>query len=81
MYPSTGAICIKMQEKNYSGILNMRPYWKYSKATSHRYMKKNIGDLLVTKEKLGKSTKSVSSTKQKYLRTNYVPPRRDQKVF
>ena len=35
--------------KTYSEISNMRSYWKYSKATSCRHMKKNIGDLVVTK--------------------------------
>ena len=50
MYPLTGAICIKMQEKNYSEISNMRSHWKYSKATICRHMKKNIGGLVVTKE-------------------------------
>ena len=36
--------------KTYSEILNMRSYWKYSKATICRHMKKNIRDLLVMKE-------------------------------
>ena len=36
--------------KTYSEISNMRSYWKYSKATICRHMKKNIGDLVVTKE-------------------------------
>ena len=36
--------------KTYSQISNMRSYWKYSKATIYRHMKKNIGDLVVTKE-------------------------------
>ena len=31
--------------KNYSEISNMRSYWKYSKATICRHMKKNIGGL------------------------------------
>ena len=33
-----------------SEISKMRSYWKYSKANICRHMKKNIGDLLVTKE-------------------------------
>ena len=36
--------------KTYSEISNMRSYWKYSKATICRHMKKNIRDLLVMKE-------------------------------
>ena len=36
--------------KAYSEISNMKSYWKYSKATICRHMKKNIGDLVVTKE-------------------------------
>ena len=47
----------------------MRSYWKYSKANICRHMKKNIGDLVVTKEKSGKTTKTVRSTKEKYLTT------------
>ena len=50
MYPIIGAICIKMEEKNYSEISNFGSYWKYSKATILRHMKKNILDLVVTKE-------------------------------
>ena len=34
-------------EKTYSEISNMRLYWKYSKATICRHMKKNIGNLVV----------------------------------
>ena len=34
--------------KTYAEISNMRSYWKYSKATIFRYMKKNIGDLGTT---------------------------------
>ena len=37
-------------EKNYSGKSNFISYWKYSKATICRHMKKNGGDLVVTKE-------------------------------
>ena len=37
-------------EKTYSEILNMRSYWKLSKTTICRHIKKNIGDLVVTKE-------------------------------
>ena len=37
-------------EKTYSEISKMRSHWKDSKANSCRYMKKNIGYLLVTKE-------------------------------
>ena len=36
-------------QKTYSEISNMRSYWKYSKATICRHMKKNIGDLAVRK--------------------------------
>ena len=36
--------------KTYSEISNTRSYWKYSKATICRHIKKNIGDLVVTKE-------------------------------
>ena len=36
--------------KTYSEISDMRSYWKYSKETICRQMKKNIGDLVVTKE-------------------------------
>ena len=32
--------------KTYSEISKMRSYWKYSKATICRHMKKNIGDLV-----------------------------------
>ena len=37
----------------------MRLYWKYSKATICRHMKKNTGDLVVAKEKPGKTTNAV----------------------
>ena len=33
--------------KTYSEISKMRSYWKYSKATICRHIKKNIGDLVV----------------------------------
>ena len=36
--------------KTYLGMSNMRSYWKYSKSTICRHMKKNVGDLVVTKE-------------------------------
>ena len=36
--------------KTYSEISNMRSYWKHSKANTYRYMKKNIGDIVVTKD-------------------------------
>ena len=36
--------------KTYSEISNMRSYWKYTKATISRHMKKNIGVLVVMKE-------------------------------
>ena len=36
--------------KTDSEISDMRSYWKYSKANVYRHMKKNIGDLVVTKE-------------------------------
>ena len=45
--------------KRCSEISKMRSYWKYSKATICRHMKKNIGDLVVTKEQSGKTTKTV----------------------
>ena len=38
--------------KNYSEISNMRSYLKYSKATICRRMKRNTGDLVVTKKKI-----------------------------
>ena len=36
--------------KTYSEISKMRSYWNYSKANICRHMKKNTGDLVVTKE-------------------------------
>ena len=45
--------------KTYSEISKMRSYWKYSKANIYRHMKKNIGDLVVTKEQSGKMTKTM----------------------
>ena len=34
-------------EKTYSEILKMRSYWKYSIVTICRYMKNNMGDLVI----------------------------------
>ena len=34
-------------EKTYSEISKMKSYWKYSKATICRHMKRNIGDFVV----------------------------------
>ena len=58
--------CYVLQDtgKTYSRISNVRSYLKYSKATICRHMKKNIGDLVVTKEQQRKTTK------EKYLTTN-----------
>ena len=67
--------------KSYSEISNMRSYWKYAKSTICRFIKKNIGDLVVTKEQLGKTTKTVYSTKEKYLMTNQALARRNWKLF
>ena len=50
MYALNGAIYIMMQEKTYSEISKMNSYWNYSKLTICRYMKKNIGDFVLTKE-------------------------------
>ena len=44
-------------------------------------MKKNIEDLRVMKEQSGKTTKTVCSTKEKYLKPNQVLVRRDGKLF
>ena len=44
-------------------------------------MKKNIGNLVVTKEQSRKTTKTVCSTKEKYLTTNLALARRDGKRF
>ena len=44
-------------------------------------MKKNIGDLVVTIEKSGKTTKTIFSTKEKYLTTNQAMVRRDGKLL
>ena len=59
----------------------MRSYWKYSKAIICRHMKKNIGDLVVTKEQSMKTTKTVCSTKGKYLMTNQALAKGDGKPF
>ena len=40
-------------------------------------MKKSIGDLVVTKDKLGKTSKPTCLTKKNYLTTNQVLARRD----
>ena len=47
----------------------MRLYWKHSKATICKHMKKNIGDLVVTKKKSGK-TAIGEKRKKKYFMTN-----------
>ena len=62
--------------KTYSEISKMRSYWKYSKATICRHMKKNIADLVPMKDYSGDTTKTVCSTKEKYLMTNQVLARR-----
>ena len=67
--------------KTYSEISNMRSYWKYSKATICRHMKKNIADLAVTKEYSGNATKTICSAKEKYLTTNQALARGDGKLF
>ena len=59
----------------------MRSYWKYSKETICRHMKNNIGDLVVTNQESGKTTKTVCSTKGKNLMTNQPLARRDGKLF
>ena len=61
----------------YLHLSNMRSYWKYSKATICRRIKKNIGDIVVTR----KTTKTVYSTKEKYLTINQVLARRNGKLF
>ena len=43
--------------KIYSEISKMRSYWRCSKATICRHMKKNIGDLVVTKKIIGRPPK------------------------
>ena len=43
--------------KTYSEISKMRSYWKYSEANIYRHMKKNIGDLVVTKDNQGRPPK------------------------
>ena len=40
-------------------------------------MKKNIGDLVVTKDKLGKTSKPICLTKENYLKTIQMLARRD----
>ena len=50
------------------------------KTTICLHMKKNIWDLVVTKE-LGKTTKTVCSTKKKYLTKNQALWRRNGKLF
>ena len=63
--------------KTYSEISKMRSYWKYSKANTCRHMKNNIGDLVVTKEQSGKTTKTICLLKESYLTTNQAFARRD----
>ena len=71
-------------EKTYYSIQKYQ-IWNHTgsiqKHTSGRHMKKNIGDLAVTKEQSGKTNKTVCSTKEKYLTTNQVLARRDGKLF
>ena len=67
--------------KTYSEISKMRSYRKYSKATICRHMKKSIGDVVVTKEYSGKTSKTVCLTKQNYLMTNQALLRIDGKLF
>ena len=62
--------------KTYSEISKMRSYWKYSKATICRHMKKNTADLVPMKDYSGDTPKTVCSTKEKYLMTNQVLARR-----
>ena len=62
-------------------ISSMISYWKYSKAIVCRNMKKNIGDLAVTKELSWKTAKTVCSTKEKYPTTNQALGRRNGKHF
>ena len=54
MYSFTGAIYIKM-----------RSYWKYSKATICRHMKKNIEDLVVDLRKNNQGRPPKLSVRQK----------------
>ena len=51
--------------KTYSEISKMRPYWKYSKATICRHMKKNIGDLVVDLRKNNQVRTPELSARQK----------------
>ena len=51
--------------KMYSEISKMRSYWKYSKATICRHMKKNIGDLVVGLRKNNQGRPPKLSVQQK----------------
>ena len=51
--------------KTYSEISKMRSYWKYSKATICRHMKKNIGDLVVDLRKNNQGRPPKLSVRQK----------------
>ena len=55
--------------QTYSEISKMRSYWKYSKATTCRHMKKNIGDLVVDlqKNKQGRPPKLSARQKRNIL--------------
>ena len=59
----------------------MRSYWKYSKANICRHREKIIGNLVVTKELSGKTSKTICLTKEKYLTTNQALAKRDGKAF
>ena len=45
------------------------------------HMRKNIGDLMVTKQKSGKTTKTICLAKENNLTTNQVLARNDGKFF
>ena len=51
--------------KTYSEISKMRSYWKYSKATICRHMKKNIGHLVVDLRKINQGRPPKLSVRQK----------------
>ena len=51
--------------KTYSETSKMRSYWKYSKATICRHMKKNIGDLVVDLRKHNQGRPPKLSVRQK----------------
>ena len=62
--------------KAYLEISKMTSYWKSSKATICRNMKKNIADLVVMKASSGKTTKTVCSKKEKQFTTKQAPARK-----